>query len=148
MSGHRVASRATLDRRKFLLTSTSALAAAGLGASIARPETTEAHAPMPLVAEPQPIPGGTQIPDGPFIHLFSPGPEGLVLPHTGVVLEGLDVEPTTITDYQGFTAQAYLIGTATGSDGREYNAEVDIRPYQGTYIAADGSQHEASFMFI
>lgn len=148
MSSHRIASRATFDRRQFLLASAGALAGAGLGATVIRPQSTEAHPRLPFLPEPQPIPGGTQIPGGPFLHVFLPGPAGLTLPHTGLVLEGLDTEPSTITDFNGVTALAYLVGTARGSDGREYNLEVDIRPYEGTYIAADGSQQTGSFTFI
>ena len=52
---------------------------------------------------------------------------------------GLDVEPSVITDYTGVTALAFHVGTATGSDGRRYDLETDIRAMEGTYIAEDGS---------
>jgi hypothetical protein len=61
---------------------------------------------------------------------------------------GLDVEPSTITDYKGVTANAYVIGTATGSDDVEYGLEVDIRAYEGKYVAADGSTNQGTFAFI
>ncbi|HET9558969.1 MAG TPA: hypothetical protein VFS70_17665 [Actinomycetota bacterium] len=104
--------------------------------------TSAAHAhglPRVLPA-PKPIPGGIQIPGGPLIHVFAPGPEGLTLPFTGVQLMGLDVEPSVITDYRGVTALAFHVGTATGSDGRRYNLETDMRAMEGTYIAEDGSR--------
>ena len=35
------------------------------------------------------------------------GPEDVTLPFTGLTLQGLEVEPSVITDYRGFTALAY-----------------------------------------
>jgi hypothetical protein len=72
--------------------------------------TTAAHAhghglPRVLPA-PTPIPGGIQIPGGPLIHVFVPGPDDVTLPFSGLQLQGLDVEPSVITDYRGFTALA------------------------------------------
>ena len=40
---------------------------------------------------------------------------------------GLARQPSVITDYRGFTALAYHVGSATGSDGRRYDLETDIR---------------------
>src|SRR5262249_50255110 len=56
--------------------------------------------------DPVPIPGGIQIPGGPLIHVFAPGPED-----QGFM--GLDTEPNTITNFDGFSAMAYVAGTAT-----------------------------------
>jgi hypothetical protein len=114
--------------------------------------TTAAHAhghglPRVLPA-PKPIPGGIQIPGGPLIHVFVPGPEDETLPFSGLQLMGFDVEPSVITDYRGFTALAYVAGTATGSDGRQYNLEADMRAMEGTYVAADGSRQRGLFGFI
>jgi len=114
--------------------------------------TTAAHAhghglPRVLPA-PKPIPGGIQIPGGPLIHVFVPGPPDVTLPFSGLQLMGLDVEPSVITDYRGFTALAYVAGTATGSDGRQYNLEADMRAMEGTYVAADGSRQRGLFAFI
>jgi hypothetical protein len=112
--------------------------------------TSAAHAqgPPPVLPAPKPIPGGIQIPDGPLIHVFAPGPEGVTLPFTGVPLMGLDVEPSVITDYRGFTALAFHVGTATGSDGRQYNLETDMRAMEGTYVAEDGSRQRGLFALI
>jgi hypothetical protein len=56
-------------------------------------------------AEPVPIPGGIQIPDGgPLIHVFVPGPESI----PGHM--GLHVEPSVITNFRGFTAVAFMAG--------------------------------------
>lgn len=97
---------------------------------------------------PTPIPGGLQIPDGPLLQIFLPGPEGQVLPFSGLPLQGRDVEPSTITDRDGFTALAYLIGTATDGEGNEYNLEADIRVFRGEYIAADGTHHRGLFAML
>jgi hypothetical protein len=53
-----------------------------------------------------------------------------------------------MTDIDGFVARAYVIGKAAGSDGREYDLEVDIGPFKGIYIGADGLQHAGTFAFI
>jgi hypothetical protein len=59
--------------------------------------------------------------------------------------QGLEVEPSVITDYSGFTALAYHAGSATGSDGRRYDLETDIRAMEGSYVAEDGSRKRALF---
>jgi hypothetical protein len=69
----------------------------------------------------------------------------VTLPFTGLTLQGLEVEPSVITDYRGFTALAYHVGTATGSDGRRYDLETDIRAMEGSYVAEDGSRKRALF---
>jgi hypothetical protein len=99
-----------------------------------------------ILPAPRPIPGGDLAPG--LIHVFEPGTPGKVLPYTGAPMEGLDVEPCTITDFKGFIAQAYHVGTATGSDGKRYSLETDIRAYQGTYIAADGSHNSGTFALL
>jgi hypothetical protein len=99
-----------------------------------------------ILPAPRPIPGGDVIP--PQIHVFEPGTPNKVLPYTGAPMEGLDVEPSTITDFKGFIAQAYHVGTATGSDGKRYSLETDIRAYQGDYVAADGSHHSGTFALL
>ena len=93
-------------------------------------------------AEPVPIPGGIQIPGGPLIHVFIPGPESIPL-HMG-----LHVEPSTITHFDGFTAVAFMAGTATDGNGHRYHAEYDMRIFQGDYLAADGTHHHGTFGFV
>src|SRR2546422_6165514 len=68
-------------------------------------------------AEPVPIPGGIQIPDGPLLHVFVPGPESI----PGHM--GLRVEPSVITNFNGFTAVAFMAAAAIGRDGHNYHAE-------------------------
>jgi hypothetical protein len=137
-------------RRSFLLGTVKAFAA-GLTASVIRPGISQAdngtlhppeHVLAPLPA-PKPIPGGFDIP--PLIHEFIPGPETITLPFTLITLQGLNVEPGTITDFTGVTALAYHVGTATGSDGLTYDLETDVRVFQGQYVGEDGAQHEGTF---
>jgi hypothetical protein len=137
-------------RRSFLL-GTAGAVAAGIATSLGRPEPSEAsfdflhpakHLPPPL-SEPKPILGGTDIP--PLIHEFLPGPETITLPFTLITLQGLNVEPSTITDFKGVTVLAYHVGTATGHDGTKYNLETDIRVMQGEYVAENGKKREGTF---
>jgi hypothetical protein len=144
--------RTKTGRRSFLLGTAGAIAA-GIATSFGRAEASEAgfdfrhrrkHSREPLPA-PKPIPGGTQIPDLPLFHEFLPGPETITLPFTLVTLQGLNVEPSTITDFKGVTVLAYHAGSATGNDGTEYNLETDIRVMQGEYVAENGERREGTF---
>jgi hypothetical protein len=110
--------------------------------------SAHSHGVPRVLPAPKPIPGGNQIPGGPLLHVFLPGPPEVTLPFTGTQLQGLDVEPAVITDYRGFTALAYVVGTATGSDGRQYNLEADMRAMEGTYVATDGTRQRGLFAFI
>lgn len=103
---------------------------------------------------PKPLPGGLDlsgfglVPPYDFIHTFGPGQAGIVLPFTGGVLQGLNVEPGTITDFDGVTAMAYHAGEAKGSDGNTYNLETDFRVMDGRYVAVDGTTRRGSFALI
>src|SRR5438128_9930367 len=61
-----------------------------------------------VVPAPKPIPGGTQISVDPPVtnHKIAQATLGVTLPYTGVKLEGLDVEPSLITDRTRFTPPA------------------------------------------
>jgi hypothetical protein len=118
---------------------------AGLQAVAAEMDFADATKVLPL---PKPIPSVTRIPDLPAFHAHEPGPTTIKLPFTGADLEGLDVEPNTITDFKGVIVQAYHVGTATGSDGKQYNLETDVRAYKGEYVAEDGSHHKGTFALL
>jgi hypothetical protein len=91
---------------------------------------------------PVPIPGGfVPFPGAPLIHVFAPGPVDLGL-------MGENVEPSTITNFDGFSALAYVAGTATDADGNSYTMVTDMRVYSGTYVSADGSVLHGTFAFI
>ncbi len=149
--GHE-ASGGRFGRRRFMFGSASALAGVGLAGGLSWPR--ESAAQGPLLPAPKPIPGGADlsgfgfVAPYDFIHVFVPGPEGVVLPHTGVPLEGLHTEPSTITDFSGATALAFVIGEADGSDGNLYNLETDIRVMQGRYVASDGTTNEGVFALV
>jgi hypothetical protein len=82
---------------------------------------------------PIPVPGAS--------HIFAPGPRSLGLP-------GLVVNPSSIGDFAGVVALAYVKGRAVGSDGRRFLMANDMRIMSGAYLAADGSPHSGSFAFI
>jgi hypothetical protein len=91
---------------------------------------------------PVPIPGGfVPFPGAPLIHVFAPGPVDLGL-------MGENVEPNTITNFDGFSALAYVAGTATDADGNSYTMATDMRVFSGTYVSADGSVLHGTFAFI
>ena len=79
-------------------------------------------------AMPVPVPGGA--------HLFAPGPTDL------------QVNPSSIGDFDGTVALAYLKGRALGGDGHRFLMANDIRLMKGTYLAADGSRHLGAFAFV
>jgi len=97
---------------------------------------------------PLPIPGGVDARPIGFIHWFLPGPEDRVTPFLEIPGFGLDVEPSLMTDYKGFTAFAVLAGQAKGSDGNTYNVEFDLRVMDGRYRAEDGSRQRGTFGFF
>ena len=133
------------DRRSFLLGMAGPLA--GLAVTFGRPGMSQATVPKHIKAplpSPKPIPGGPVI-ESVSIHEFLAGPENITLPFTDLQLEGLNVEPSTITDFMGFTALAYHAGTVTGSDGITYNLETDIRVMEGEYVGEDGKHHDGTF---
>jgi hypothetical protein len=140
---------ASVDRRRFILGTAGALAAAGFSGPLA--ESASAHSRRKVVPSPEPIPGGLPVglpPPYDLIHIFLPGPPTVTLPFSGLQLQGLDVEPTTITDFEGMTAMAFLTGTVKGSDGAERGLEVDLRVSEGTYATADGSRERGAFAMI
>jgi hypothetical protein len=138
-----------VGRRRLLVGTAGALAGTAFAASLSHPALAQAQGlasradPLPA---PKPIPGGLPIP--PLIHIFLPGPTNVTLPFSGLQLQGLNVEPSTITDFDGATALAYLVGSATGSDGKRYNLEADLRIFEGTYIGETGARREGTFALI
>lgn len=123
--------------------STALLACAEDVPTLATPPPNEASLvvvpPRSADREPQPIPGGLNIP--PLIHIFLPGPVALGF-------QGEDVEPSVIRDFDGFTALAYLQGSATDRQGNPYHVETDIRVFQGTFVSSDGTRHTGTYVLI
>jgi hypothetical protein len=139
----------TISRGTFIRGVAGGLALAAVGEPVTRFRASAAELEDEggkILPAPRPIPGGDVIP--PQIHVFEPGTPGKHLPYTGAPLEGLNVEPSTITDFKGFIAQAYHVGTATGNDGKRYSLETDVRAYQGEYVAVDGSHQRGTFALL
>jgi hypothetical protein len=145
-----------ISRRRFIHTAAAGATALAFGSglssrALARDDHIGHDEPLP---EPKPIPGEVDLselglePPYDFIHEFLPGPKGVVLPFTKVVLEGHNVEPSTITDFDGATALAYHVGKATGSDGKTYNLETDFRVMQGDYVSVEGTRRHGTFAEI
>jgi hypothetical protein len=147
MSAHREGCACTIDRRKLVLGAAGTLASAGLAKTLGWPgaasASTTARVSQDVLPAPSPIPGGIQPPGAPLLHIFLPGPTNVTLPFSGLQLMGLDVEASTITNFRGSSALAFLIGTAKGSDGKTYNLEVDIRAFEGEYVAGGRTQRGA-----
>jgi hypothetical protein len=142
-----------LGRRHVIVASTAALAGSVLAtpavqAADEREDRERGRRPVPPA--PQPIPGGIQIGPAPtdVIHVWAAGLEGVGLPYTGGTLQGLDYDSNTIYSFEGNVAVAYHIGTAVGGDGTRYDLETDLRAFEGTYIAQNGSRHQGAFAFI
>jgi hypothetical protein len=146
------------SRRRFIHAAAGATALAfGSGLSSralaqdAQPNDNGRDEPLP---EPKPIPGVFDLsefgvpPPYDFIHELFPGPESVVLPFTQVTLQGLNVEPSTITDFKGATALAYHVGQAKGSDGKTYDLETDIRVMEGEYVSVEGTRRRGTFAEI
>lgn len=122
-----------LSRRSFLRgiggTAGGALAVKALGAlpALAAPAGT---------VEPVPIPGGIVL-GGTLFHVFLPG---------------VGAEPSTITDFKGFSGVGVVQGdwTATGSPTGGVASgvwEADMRFMKGTFIGSDGTVGLGTFAF-
>src|ERR1044072_6897301 len=136
---------ATVSRRTCV-----AGAAAGLAAAATSPALSWGHGDhgqRRSQLPPKPILGGFQVPDGPLFRVFAPGPPDITLPFTQGALEGLDAETSPLTDFSGFAAVAFHVGTATDRDGVQYNLETDIRAYQGPYVDTAGTKRFGTFAF-
>jgi hypothetical protein len=140
-------SASALSRRRFV--QTAAVAAAGVTGSFALPARARAWGGgEEVVVPPKPIPGGVKLPNGTQLHVWPAGDPTVVLPFSHGTLKGFDADPSTITDFRGFSAIAYHVGTATGNDGATYNLETHMTVLKGTYVATDGTRRFGTFSFI
>ena len=139
--------RDPIDRRRFVLGAAGAVASAtafpAAGAAAAFHAAEDAH----VVPAPDPIPGGIDIGGGNVIHVWPPGDPTITLPLSQLPLAGFDADATTIGNFRGSSALAYHVGTATGSDGKTYNVETDVRAFKGDYVVG-GKTQRGSFVFI
>jgi hypothetical protein len=138
--------REQIDRRRFVLGAAGAVAtaaaypAAGVAAGFREVDDQ-------VQAVPSPIPGGIDLGGGKVIHVWAPGDPNVTLPYSKLTLFGFDAEPTTIGNFRGSSALAYHVGSATGSDGKTYNVETDVRAFSGEYVV-NGATQRGSFVFI
>jgi hypothetical protein len=135
---------ARVDRRRAILGTAAALAGAGLIPSGAAEAEARQADDRPL---PAPKPIAATFPTTDF-HVLAPGPTTIALPFSGTQLMGLDVDPSVITDFSGFTALAYPVGSAHGSDGKLYNLEGDMRIFSGTYVPSAGAKRQGTFGLV
>ena len=146
---HQDDERKGVSRRHLLMGAVGLSAAAATGGLVGVGPADAAKIPVakPL---PKPISGGFDSgdPNVGFVHLFLPGPTDAVTPVLGLQGEGLDVEPSTITDFEGFTAFAVLAGEARANDGNTYPVELDVRVMEGKYIAENGKTANGAFAFL
>lgn len=147
---------ATLNRRRFLRHAGVAAAVGTAGSVVAAsPAEASGHGrtSIPRSGLPKPIEfvvdAGAGLPDPfRFIHFGLPGPDGATTQVLEIPSDGLDANPSTIGDFEGFTAFAVIAGTATGGDGESFDCEFDVRVMQGKYIAEDGKQRHGTFAFF
>jgi len=139
--GHRHFTNRLLSRRGFLEKSgltVGMLATSGILPELARAVTTHGRNST-TSATPLPIPGGLQLlgPGTPFFHVFLPAP---------------GVEPSTITNFNGFVGWAAVGGSGThtviGEAPQHLHFESDVRFMIGEFVGADGRNHHGAFAFI
>ena len=131
----------SLSRRHFVRSATGALAAGaafarGMWTPLAAKERDHEHDP----ANPVPIPIGSF-----GFHVNAPGIPGL---------DPIDADPSTITDFKGFTGLAYISGMVSRTDRRTHEKvdlpflSSDMRFMQGEYRGFDGRVRQGTFGFI
>jgi hypothetical protein len=128
-----------LSRRQFARTAAgTAVVGATLGAGVWRSALAKARGSN----EPVPIPGGTPFLGGAF-HVFGPG-----------LIDPIDAQPSTITDFNGFVGVAFISGevtrtnTATGEVRTLPFVNSDMRFMKGVFRGADGQIHHGAFAFV
>ncbi len=123
-----------VSRRTFLRGSAGA---AGLLLGSGLLGQLPALAAPPGTGQPKPIPGGITV-GGTTFHLFLPGPGS---------------EPSTITDFNGFSGVAVVDGawaaTGTPTGGVASGVwEADMRFMKGLFVGADGLRRQGTFGFV
>jgi len=131
-----------LSRRQFLRTSGGALLGAGLGSALGSKLWPSRMAAAHGAHQPVPIPGGTPVLGGAF-HVYGPG-----------LIDPVDAEPSSITDFNGFLGIAFISGTVTRTNTRTGEVrtlpflESDMRFMKGVYRGTDGEIHQGAFGFV
>ena len=100
-------------------------------------------APNPIE---QTVDGGAAAPFD-LIHWLLPGPDGATTQILELPAFGLEVDPSTVGDYNGFTTYAVVAGTAEDRMGNPYDVELDVRVMDGQYMV-DGKRYFGTFGFF
>ena len=123
-----------LSRRAFMGGAAAAAAGASLGSGLLWPAA--ASAGLSSIAPPRPTPATTTV-NGVDFHFVSFGP---------------GVDPSSITDFNGFVGVADVRGkgTATNPDGSTETLlfDTDVRFMKGVYVGVDGGVHHGTFGFV
>ena len=120
-----------LSRRQFLGTTAGA---AGLAVSSGLLTPGAALAGGCDDVNPNPVPFSQMIAGyGPF-HVYNPGPAD----------QGLD--PSQITDFNGFDGVALFSGSATDGSGNTILGHFNFM--KGVYVGVDGKNHRGAFAFL
>jgi hypothetical protein len=61
---------------------------------------------------------------------------------------GPGVDPSSITDFNGFVGVADVQGTGTTNTGETLLFDTDMRFMSGVYVGVDGAVHKGAFGFI
>ena len=147
--GHQDGAPRRIGRRLLLVGTGAAAAVVGAIGAVGQVKPASATERRRAKPAPLPIPGGFEAgPPVGFVHAFLPGPVGSSTPFFQLPGGGLDVEPSTMTNFKGFMTFAVLSGQAEGSDGKTYNVEFDLRVMEGEYIAEDSSHQRGTFAFF
>jgi len=129
-----------MSRRSFgrFIAGTAAVGAA-VGTGLLRPE---AAAAAPGTFAPVPIPGGSPVLGGSY-HVFGPG-----------LIDPVDAEPITVTNFDGFIGLAYLNGMVTqtnkqtGETDRYPFLNSDMRFMTGNFWGTDRRMHQGTFALV
>jgi hypothetical protein len=128
-----------MSRRQFAHTASgAAVVGATLGSGLWTTGLAWAH----RVHEPVPIPGGTPLLGGAF-HVFGPG-----------LIDPIDAEPSSITDFNGFVGLAFISGevtrtnTVTGEVLTFPFVNSDMRFMKGVFRGTDGRIHHGAFALV
>lgn len=118
-------------RRRTFLKAAAGSAAVAYGSGLLHP--WRALADPPGTGVPLPIPGGAPELGGVF-HVFLPFP---------------GMEPSTITDFNGFTGVAVIDGHWTGPGSTPDSMyEADMRFMKGLFVGTDGRARQGAFGFV
>ncbi len=121
--------RHTMSRRAFMGTMAGAAGAAvgaGLMPSTVLAAKPPASDPVPTTSTFEPVPG--------------------IVFHLSFFGAGLD--PSSITDFNGFVGVADVRGTGVDNHGDQLLYDTDMRFMSGVYVGVDGRVHKGTFGFV